>query len=157
LLYSHSRVPIYGVWDFYLGRGIVGGKLTSAFLQGKKAGELALQVLHGKLPSEIPVIKDSPNEYMFDYKELKKFNISLKQLPRESRVINIPESFSIKYRDTLIMIILVFITLSLIIVILAINISKRKKIEQELRISEKNTGIFMIMRLICIILLIKTE
>lgn len=137
LLYSHSRVPIYGVWDFYLGRGIVGGKLTSAFLQGKKAGELALQVLHGKLPSELPVIKDSPNEYMFDYKELKKFNISLKQLPRESRVINIPESFFIKYRDTLIMIILVFITLSLIIVILAINISKRKKIEQELRISEK--------------------
>lgn len=137
LLYPHTNSPIYSVWDFYLGRGIVGGKLTSAFLQGKKAGELAMQVLQGKSPSEIPVVKESPNEYMFDYNELKKFHISLKKLPKESRIINLPESFWVKYRKTLIMIILIFIGLSMVIVVLSINISKRKKVEKELRISEE--------------------
>jgi len=137
LLYPHTNSPIYSVWDFYLGRGIIGGKLTSAFLQGKKAGELALQVLQGKSPSDIPVVKESPNEYMFDYNELKRFNVSLNRLPKESRIINLPESFFVKYRKTLIMITLIFIGLSLVIVVLTINISKRKKIEEELRISEE--------------------
>lgn len=137
LLYPHSKSPIYSVWDFYLGRGIVGGKLTSAYLQGKKAGELAMQILQGKSPSDIPVIKESPNEYMFDYNELKRFHVSLNKLPKESRVINLPESFWVKYRKTLIGITLIFIGLSLVIIVLSINISKRKKVEKELRISEE--------------------
>lgn len=137
LLYPHTNSPIYSVWDFYLGRGIIGGKLTSAFLQGKKAGELALKVLQGESPFDIPVIKESPNEYMFDYNELKRFNVSLNRLPKESRIINIPESFFVKYRKTLIIITLIFIGLCMIIVILTINISRRKKIEKELRISEE--------------------
>ncbi len=137
LLYPHTNSPIYSVWDFYLGRGIIGGKLTSAFLQGKKAGELALKVLQGESPFDIPVIKESPNEYMFDYNELKRFNVSLNRLPKESRIINIPESFFVKYRKTLIIITLIFIGLCMVIVILTINISRRKKIEKELRISEE--------------------
>ncbi len=137
LLYPHTSRPIYSVWDFYLGRGIVGGKLTSAFLQGKKAGELGIQILRGKTPAEIPVVKESPNEYMFDYNELKRFNVSLKRIPKESRVINLPESFFIKYRKTLISIVAGFIFLSAVIIVLVVNISKRKKIERELRISEE--------------------
>ncbi|MCS7163858.1 MAG: PAS domain S-box protein [Thermodesulfovibrio sp.] len=137
LIYSYTNSPIYSVWDFYLGRGIIGGKLTSAFLQGKKAGELALQILQGKSPSEIAVIKESPNEYMFDYNELTKFNISVNELPKESVIINFPETFFVKYKKSLMIISIIFITLSLIIVILIINISKRKRIEEQLRISEK--------------------
>ncbi|MEN2994823.1 MAG: ABC transporter substrate binding protein [Thermodesulfovibrio sp.] len=137
LIYPYTKSPIYSVWDFYLGRGIVGGKLTSAFQQGKKAGQLALQILQGKSPSEIAIVKESPNEYMFDYNELKRFNISVSRLPKESVVINFPETFFIKYKKSLMIIFLIFITLSLIIVILIINISKRKKIEEQLRISEK--------------------
>ncbi|WP_297211470.1 MULTISPECIES: sensor histidine kinase [Thermodesulfovibrio] len=137
LLYPHTKLPIYSVWDFYLGRGIVGGKLTSAFLQGKKAGELGIQILRGKAPSQIPVVKESPNEFMFDYNELKRFNISLKRLPQESRIINLPESFFIKYRRTLLTIAFGFVFLSFVIVVLTINITKRKKIERELRISEE--------------------
>jgi len=137
LLYPHIKAPIYSVWDFYLGRGIVGGKLTSAFLQGKRAGEIVLQILNGKKPQDIPVIKESPNEYMFDYKELNRFNISLSKIPKESFILNYPESFFIKYKKTLITFTLIFIAYTLTIFLLAINISKRKKIERQLRISEE--------------------
>lgn len=137
LLYPHIKAPIYSVWDFYLGRGIVGGKLTSAFLQGKKAGEIGMEILKGKSPHEIPIIKESPNEYMFDYRELKKFNISLNRLPMESRIINLPEGFFAKYKKTIITFGLIFVLSLIVIFVLALNISKRKKIEKQLRLSEE--------------------
>lgn len=137
LLYPHVKAPIYSVWDFYLGRGIVGGKLTSAFLQGKKAGEIGLQILNGKSPWEIPIIKESPNEYMFDYNELRRFNISLSRIPKDSRVINLPEGFFAKYKKAIITVILIFITSLVVIIILSVNISKRKKVEKQLRLSEE--------------------
>ncbi len=137
IIYPHTKVPMYSVWDFYLGRGIVGGKLTSAYLQGKKAGELGVQILNGKNPSEISVVKESPNEYMFDYKELKRFGVALNRLPKESKVINLPESLFAKYKKTFLTITFGFIFLSCVIVVLVINIAKRKKIEEELRISEE--------------------
>lgn len=137
LISPHIKAPIYSVWDFYLGRGIVGGKLTSAYLQGKKAGEIVIQILNGKSPSEIPIIKESPNEYMFDYNELKRFNISLNNIPQESIIINLPENFFVKYKKTLITIFLAFLTSIGIILVLVVNISKRKKTEHQLRLSEQ--------------------
>lgn len=137
LIYPHVNVPIYSIWDFYLGKGIIGGKLTSGYLQGKRAGELGLKILNGQKPEDIPVITESPNEYMFDYNELKRFHVAVSSLPKESRIINLPESFFIKYKKTLIAIILTFLALTTIIFVLVVNISKRKKIEKALRISEE--------------------
>lgn len=137
MIYPHTKAPIYSVWDFYLGRGIVGGKLTSAYLQGKKAGEIALQILNGKSPLEIPVIKESPNEYMFDYVQLKRFKISLDKIPKESTVINLPESFFVKYKKTIISAALAFLAAIVVIIVLFTNIQKRKKIEEQLRLSEQ--------------------
>ncbi|MEK6779382.1 MAG: histidine kinase, partial [Candidatus Deferrimicrobiota bacterium] len=60
------NVPIYSVWDFFLGRGIVGGMITSGFSQGEAAAKLALRILGGEKAESIPVVKESPNRYMFD-------------------------------------------------------------------------------------------
>lgn len=49
-----AAVPTYGVWDFYLGRGIVGGYLTSGESQGRSAAELVCRILTGKLPAISP-------------------------------------------------------------------------------------------------------
>ena len=55
LLARHCRVPIYSVWEFYLGHGIVGGKLCSGRAEGRMAGELALRILNGESASAIPL------------------------------------------------------------------------------------------------------
>jgi hypothetical protein len=47
LISSHSRVPVYGLWDFQLGKGIVGGKLISGRVSGANAAALAAKVLNG--------------------------------------------------------------------------------------------------------------
>ncbi len=86
-------VPLYSPWDFSLGQGIVGGKLVSATMQGRLAGQLALNILKGENPDDIEVLNAGTNEFMFDYNELKRFDISLSSLPEDSMIINQPPPF----------------------------------------------------------------
>lgn len=83
-----SQVPIYGVWEFGLNKGIVGGKLTSGFYQGETAARLALRILHGEQVHTLPVMIEKKNEFMFDDVYLKKFKISTEKLPENSLIIN---------------------------------------------------------------------
>lgn len=92
LIAPHCPVPIYGVWDFYLGNGIVGGMLTSGYAQGEAAAEIAARILGGETPERIPVVMKSPNRFMFDYLQLSRFHIPLTALPQGSVVINRPVS-----------------------------------------------------------------
>jgi diguanylate cyclase (GGDEF)-like protein len=104
-----ASVPIYGSWDFYLGKGIVGGRITSGYRQGQEAGRLALIILQGRQANNLNVITDSPNQYMFDYKYIKQHGIDRSALPNGSQIINAPPSAYERYRALLIGITLVSI------------------------------------------------
>lgn len=97
LLTEASSVPIYGPWDFYLGKGIVGGMITSGFQQGKIAAGLALRIMHGENTQNIPVVTDSANRFMFDDNRLQAFHIDRKLLPADSLIINSPPGFYNQY------------------------------------------------------------
>lgn len=92
MIRENVRAPLYGVWDFYLGAGIIGGKLMTGYLQGKTAAELAIRILEGEKASGIPVITQSPTQFMFDYIYLKQWNIPLSKLPEGSVIINRPDN-----------------------------------------------------------------
>ena len=127
-----SQVPIYGLWDFYLDNGIVGGLLTSAIAQGNAVSKMALQVLNGKKITEIPVLEKSPNIYMFDYKELKKFNIDVSKYLNNPIIINEPASLYKEHTKFFILSIIIILTLSIIVIILKANIQRRERVELEL-------------------------
>ncbi|HOK57422.1 MAG TPA: pentapeptide repeat-containing protein, partial [Methanothrix sp.] len=90
LLRQASPVPVYGVWKMCLGHGIVGGNLSSGKAQGGRAAEIAARILRGADPDSIPIIDNSPNVYMFDMVELRRFSISPGSLPAGSIIINQP-------------------------------------------------------------------
>ena len=127
-----SQVPIYGLWDFYLDNGIVGGLLTSAIAQGNAVSKMALQVLNGKKITEIPVLEKSPNIYMFDYKELEKFNIDVSKHLNNPIIINEPASVYKEHTKFFILSIIIILTLSIIVIILKANIQRRERVELEL-------------------------
>ncbi len=93
LLSKASPVPVYAMWDFSFNHGVIGGMLTSGHAQGSSAGALALRILKGESPDSIPVIMESPNRFMFDYKQLKRFNMLDAKLPEGSKIINQPPTF----------------------------------------------------------------
>ncbi|MGE5363940.1 MAG: ABC transporter substrate binding protein [Bacteroidota bacterium] len=129
-LFSH--VPMYAVWDFLIGNGIMGGMVTTGLEQGRKVGEMTYRILHGQKASDIPVELKSPNRYMFDYDVLERFSIKESQLPPGSVVINRPRQFYSVSVTAVWIAFLVFICLILLIIALFIYISAKKKIEREL-------------------------
>lgn len=131
-----SCAPLYSFWDFHLGYGIVGGMLINGFSQGGTAAQLTIEILKGDPPSSLPVIKKSPNLYMFDTKEMEQFSISPSQLPLGSVVINEPISFYTQHRQMVWFIIVVFCFLLTIILLLGINTANKKRAMNNLKESE---------------------
>ncbi len=129
---SISNIPIYGLWDFYLGKGIIGGLLTSATSQAIAASKMVDEILHGIKPRNIPILKKSPNKYMFDYNELKKYNIKIPKDIDKYIVVNRPFSFYETYRKLVWTTLSVFFIFTLILILLALNVAKRRKSEKEL-------------------------
>lgn len=128
LISKSSRVPCYGLWDFNLGFGIIGGMLTTGFNQGKTAGEVAVRILKGEKADAIPVLMKSPNRFMFDYTQMQRWNISRSNLPVDSVVINEPPSFYAVNKGLVWGLISGIVGLSILILILFINISRRKNV-----------------------------
>ncbi|KAF0183954.1 MAG: putative PAS/PAC sensor protein [Nitrospirae bacterium] len=133
LLSRASRVPVYGLWDFNLGYGIVGGMLTSGFAQGQSAADLALRIVRGEPADALPVLKDSPNRYMFDYQQLARYGLSERGLPRGSIIVNQPPSFYAVNRSLVWSVIGGMLFLSSAIVVLLVNIHQRRKAQAELQ------------------------
>lgn len=132
LISETSPAPVYGLLDFYLGHGMVGGSLISGYYQGEAAALLANRILAGEAPDAIAVVKSGANRDMFDYKQLERWAISLSNLPPDSIVINIPISCPEEYQ-TLVWVVIVFVSgLVLAVVVLTINLRRRKSSEQQL-------------------------
>ncbi len=82
-----SPVPVYGTYDFYMGFGIVGGRLTQGDAQGRAAAQMLLRVLDGVDPGQIPVMTVSPSEFRFDARQLHRYGIATAELPPESLIL----------------------------------------------------------------------
>jgi signal transduction histidine kinase/DNA-binding response OmpR family regulator/HPt (histidine-containing phosphotransfer) domain-containing protein len=124
--------PVYGVWDFFLGHGIVGGMITRGFDQGKAAAQMALAILAGTPVSRIPVVRTSPNHYFFDYAQLLRHHLAMGALPAGSQVINQPPSFLRLHQSLIISATIILSIQMAIILVLINNIQQRKKAQSEL-------------------------
>ncbi len=82
-----TKAPVYGLYDFYLGSGVIGGFMASARHQGKMAAEIGKKILAGEAVASLSIIDESPNQYLFDKQVLQKFNISENLLPADSTVM----------------------------------------------------------------------
>lgn len=81
-----ANAPVFGISDTYLGHGSVGGYVLSFAEQGRIASQVVLEIFHGKSPRDIP-IQTSPSVYMFDWKQLKRWGLSERNLPPGSIVL----------------------------------------------------------------------
>lgn len=92
------QVPVYGSWDFYLGKGILGGIITAGAEQGYRAAQMALKILEGRNPADIPVDTSSAVKPMFDFRELDRFNVNLDKLPDNAVILHRPPGIVARYR-----------------------------------------------------------
>lgn len=127
----HARVPVYSSWDFNLGYGIVGGKLTSGYDQGMASGQMGLRILKGENAGSIPAVLRSRTRYMFDYLQLTRFGIRKSALPKGSIIINEPESFHRIPKGVVWATLVGIASLSVLILLLS-HVNRRRKQSEEL-------------------------
>lgn len=128
-----AKVPIYGVWDFFVGQGIVGGMITSGRSQGATAADLAVRILRGEHPAAVGVVTQSPNRWMFDHHELARFKLLDAKLPSDSLVINRPASFYEVNKKIIWGLTAAVLFLGLSTVVLTVNIIARQRAQAQLR------------------------
>jgi signal transduction histidine kinase/CheY-like chemotaxis protein/ABC-type uncharacterized transport system substrate-binding protein len=133
-----ARVPVYGAWDFNLGYGLVGGKLTSGHDQGVIAGTMGLRILKGERVDAVPIAYRNPSRYLFDYRQLGRFHIERSRLPSESVLINEPEPFHKVGKGTVRAAVSGLVGLGMLVLILVYVIRQRRMVEESLRQARDN-------------------
>lgn len=138
-LINSSPVPIFSLTDSHFGKGVIGGILSSGYVQGKESANLVVDFLNKKdIEYSKPIVAEAL--WFFDYKVLKKYGLENISLPKNSKIINSPKDFFEKNKDiiNIIFIIFPFIFISLIIAIISIIIKTRaqRKLRVQKRLSD---------------------
>jgi PAS domain S-box-containing protein len=135
---SVANAPVFVIDDVDLGSGTVGGNLLSWAATGQIAASMALKVLNGEKPQDIPIVK-SPNVYMFDWRALQRWGFKESDLPPDSLILYRRPTFWQLYKRYIVASIFLLAAQALIILGLLWQRAERKKIQTKLILS--NNGL----------------
>lgn len=86
------KLPVFATDSLYLGKGIVGGNLVSMDKLGIMTGKLAIELLNkGAIEPAIQIYNS--HESIYDFEQLKKFNINIPSFYKDAKIINTPKTF----------------------------------------------------------------
>ena len=136
LIARAAHAPVFGLYDTYMGFGIVGGPLISFEEAGETAAGLALRVMAGESPGNIPFTSQDTYAYVYDWRELKRWGISDKALPPSSIVKFKPPSIWEEYWWVILSGICFMVIETFLIAGLVINLHKRKRADELVRKSQ---------------------
>lgn len=97
-----SKVPIIRMVEGGIGQGLLGGNVVSMFKSGQIAAQMAMDIINGKSCASIEVLTESPNVYFVDERVMKKFNIDLSVLPKDTTVINHQKTFVERNKEAMV-------------------------------------------------------
>lgn len=129
---EHTDVPVYGVLDYHVKEGFIGGSTISHINQGEEAGKMVKSLLEGKKPKIKIITGDSINHYTFNYNAMKKYGIKKWDIPRGSEIYNDPIDILKDYKEVVIATIILLISLIIVIIVLVLYMIKRLHYEKEL-------------------------
>jgi PAS domain S-box-containing protein len=133
---ERANVPVFGHFDPFIGHGLIGGKVYGVEAFGKKAAELALRIIDGEKPAFISIVSGSPTVPIFDWRQLKRWNIALGSLPVGSEVRFRVPTFWEQYKGRVVAVSLVVIAQSALIVFLVVSRQRQRRAESGLSESE---------------------
>ncbi|MEJ2153840.1 MAG: ABC transporter substrate binding protein [Desulfobacteraceae bacterium] len=132
-VWESTGAPLYSNWKFMAGSGVVGGKMIDGFQHGVAAARMAISVLEGKSPMEIPIVKPNDELFIFDNKIMDKFGIKSEDLPSGSTIINRTAYFFEVDRQVFWLLVVGAVMVTVTLVFLIFNISQRKAAEGKLK------------------------
>lgn len=135
LVVGAANAPVFVMDDVDFRAGAVGGDLVNWADDGRVAAEIAVRILNGEKPQDIPIVT-SNNAYMFDYLALKRWGLKASALPPGSIIVNRPPNFWQLYGRYVLAGFFVILAQALAILALLWQRMRRRKAEALLRESE---------------------
>jgi signal transduction histidine kinase len=138
LISRAANVPVIGLYDSYLGYGIVGGPLVRFERRGSEAATFALRIMGGESPVSIPFGGEKGYANLYDWQELRRWGISEKALLPDSIVKFKPPSIWEAYWQVVLGGALFIFIETFLIIGLLVNLRRRKQADQVIRKSQSD-------------------
>jgi PAS domain S-box-containing protein len=131
-----SPAPVYSPYDSHFFKGVVGGFVDTFDSVGKAAADLALEIMAGKSPAEIPPRINPAQSYRVDFRAMQRWGLEESNLPPDTAVLFKDLSLWDQHRNVLLGIIGAFGLQTAVLVILLLQMRRRQQAERSLRESE---------------------
>ncbi|HEY6273353.1 MAG TPA: PAS domain S-box protein [Terriglobales bacterium] len=128
-----ANAPVYGFFQTYMGRGIVGGNIVSVEKQAKEAAQMGLEILEGQKISNLPVRDGPPGEFQVDWRQLQRWRIPESRLPPGTSVLYTEPGVWESYRWYIIGAAVLVALQALLIAALFLQIRKRLLADREVQ------------------------
>jgi signal transduction histidine kinase len=127
-----SPVPVYSASELLFGHGLVGGVLRSSEETGVRVGELAVRVLGGTRPQDIPleVARVSP---VVDWRELQRWNLPASRVPADTQIRFRELTIWERYRAYIVAAVAAFAAQAVLIGALLVQRAQRKQAVEDLQ------------------------
>ena len=131
-----SAAPSYSAMSSEVGQGLLVSGVNEGFQHGLATARLALAVLRGRSPAQVPIETATWVGYQFDYQQLARFGVDESRLPAAAIVVGRPRSFYRENRPLIWTVTLFILGQSGVIATLTWNVLKRRRAERELARTE---------------------
>ena len=113
--------PTYSWVDSTLNHGVVGGGFTSIALQIKAVADLAVRVLKGERPDDIPILTANTIERKVDWRQLQRWDISDARVPAGSQMLFRPPSAWERYKAYIVSAVILILAQSVLVGVLLVQ------------------------------------
>jgi PAS domain-containing protein len=132
LVVDASRVPVYVSHAQGVGSGAVGGYVFDYEREAEKAAGVALRVLRGERPEDIGVHEAPGHSFVYDWRQLRRWNLPESRLPAGSEVRFRPASPWDLYRRQILAGLAILALQTVLVVGLLLQARRRRRVEKEL-------------------------
>lgn len=133
-LHAVANAPIFGIYEEEIGKGVVGGPFTSQRRNGQRMATAALVALSNGPSTEVAAISsDAFEPPVYDYRELRRWDVDLANLPPGSGVRFKPPTLWQQYSAWIVAAIVVFALQAGLIGGLLLQRMRRRQAEREAR------------------------
>lgn len=129
---TYSSVPTFRMVEAGIGDGFLGGKVVSMYLCGQKAAQMAIRIINGEEVSSIEPLLESPSISILDEKIMERYDISTKNIPKGTELVNHTESFTERNQEAMILIIILILLVIAVIIWAVWDSYKKHRMVDEL-------------------------
>ena len=137
LISRAASVPVFGLYETYIGHGIVGGRRASFEGPGRTAAGLALRILSGESPGEIPFAREGEYVDLYDGREIARWKIPETVVPPGGAILYREPTLWAAHRQEILGVLAVLVIQSALIAGLFIHRSRRRGAERALQFQKE--------------------